>query len=65
MSIKEEAKIVKTQKMKDFTCITFRPDLEKFKMTSMDEDHYSLFAKRAYDMAGVVSSKVKVFMNDT
>jgi len=49
--------------MKDFTCITFRPDLSKFKMTKLDEDHIALFTKRAYDMAGIVSSKVKVTLN--
>lgn len=64
MSIKEEAKITKHSKLKDFTCITFRPDFSRFKMTHLDEDHVSLFTKRAYDMAGIVSAKVKVTLND-
>ncbi len=33
-------------------------------MTKLDEDHVSLFTKRAYDMAGIVSAKVKVTLND-
>ena len=40
------------QKKGDFVKITFSPDLEKFKMTSLDEDIVSLFSKRAYDIAG-------------
>lgn len=40
------------QKKGDFVKITFSPDLEKFKMSSLDEDIVSLFSKRAYDIAG-------------
>ena len=66
MSIKEDAIITdKISKEGDFTCITFRPDLEKFKITQLDEDHISLFTKRAYDMAGCISKKVKVYLNDS
>jgi DNA topoisomerase-2 len=32
-------------------------------MQNLDEDIVSLFTKRAYDIAGVTSSKVKVFLN--
>ncbi|XP_053219187.1 DNA topoisomerase 2-alpha isoform X1 [Podarcis raffonei] len=46
----------------DFTCITFQPDLSKFKMTTLDKDIVALMSRRAYDIAG--SSKgVKVFLN--
>lgn len=37
----------------DFTCITFSPDLKKFKMESLDDDFVALIKRRAYDMAGV------------
>lgn len=37
----------------DFTCITFSPDLPKFKMEKLDDDTVSLLMRRAYDMAGV------------
>ena len=37
----------------DFTCITFSPDLPKFKMEKLDDDFVSLLYRRAYDMAGV------------
>ncbi|XP_072229158.1 DNA topoisomerase 2-alpha isoform X2 [Leuresthes tenuis] len=46
----------------EYTCITFRPDLSKFKMSVLDKDTVALMTRRAYDIAG--SSKgVKVFFN--
>lgn len=46
----------------EFTCITFKPDLSKFKMSTLDKDTVALMTRRAYDVAG--SSKgVKVFFN--
>lgn len=48
----------------DHTCITFKPDLPKFKMTILDKDTVALMTRRAYDIAG--SSKgVRVFFNGT
>ncbi|XP_076851109.1 DNA topoisomerase 2-alpha [Brachyhypopomus gauderio] len=48
----------------DYTCITFCPDLAKFKMQTLDRDTVALMTRRAYDIAG--SSKgVKVFLNGT
>lgn len=61
MSQKAKAKITKAT-TKDFTCITFKPDLQKFGMSEIDNDHESLLRKRVYDLAGCVS-KVKVFLN--
>lgn len=46
----------------DFTCITFKPDLAKFKMSILDKDIVALMARRAYDIAGTVKD-VKVFLN--
>lgn len=48
----------------DYTCITFQPDLSKFKMTSLDRDTVALLTKRAYDIAGSTKG-VKVFLNGT
>nr|XP_046233630.1 DNA topoisomerase 2-alpha isoform X1 [Scatophagus argus] len=46
----------------EYTCITFRPDLAKFKMSILDKDTVALMTRRAYDVAG--SSKgVRVFFN--
>jgi DNA topoisomerase-2 len=49
---------------KDFTRITFKPDLEKFHMERMDEDFESLIKKRVYDLAGCVKG-VNVYLNGT
>merc|ERR1711971_1123954 len=46
----------------DFTCITFSPDLPKFKMETLDEDFVALLKRRAYDIAGVARG-VNVTLN--
>ncbi|XP_063044245.1 DNA topoisomerase 2-alpha [Engraulis encrasicolus] len=46
----------------DFTCITFHPDLSKFKMQALDRDTVAIMTRRAYDIAGVTKG-VKVFLN--
>ena len=53
----------------DYTCISFKPDLEKFKMQFLDDDTVSLLCKRAYDFAGTSNSngtkgpKLNVLLN--
>ncbi|KAF8771269.1 DNA topoisomerase 2-alpha-like [Argiope bruennichi] len=47
----------------DFTCITFYPDLAKFKMTVLDKDIVAIMTRRAYDIAGCARG-VKVILND-
>ncbi|XP_069814764.1 DNA topoisomerase 2-beta [Dendropsophus ebraccatus] len=46
----------------DFTCITFQPDLSKFKMETLDKDTVALLTRRAYDVAGSCKG-VKVMLN--
>ncbi|XP_034271655.1 DNA topoisomerase 2-alpha isoform X1 [Pantherophis guttatus] len=46
----------------DFTCVTFQPDLSKFKMTVLDKDTVALMSRRAYDIAGSAKN-IKVFLN--
>ncbi|GCB74640.1 hypothetical protein scyTo_0003731 [Scyliorhinus torazame] len=46
----------------DYTCITFRPDLPKFKMETLDKDIVAIMSRRAYDIAGTCKG-VKVFLN--
>ncbi|XP_076368660.1 DNA topoisomerase 2-alpha-like isoform X2 [Tachypleus tridentatus] len=46
----------------DFTCITFYPDLAKFKMEKLEKDLISLLSRRAFDIAGT-SRGVKVILN--
>ena len=47
---------------KDYTCITFSPDLKKFKMESLDRDTISLLTRRAYDIAACTRG-VTVYLN--
>jgi DNA topoisomerase-2 len=63
MSRKDNPVIVEKKATKDFTCITFTPDLKRFKMDRLDEDIVALFTKRAYDMAGCTDQRVKVQIN--
>ncbi|XP_068892543.1 DNA topoisomerase 2 isoform X2 [Tenebrio molitor] len=46
----------------DFTKITFSPDLEKFKMSKLDDDIIALMSRRAYDVAASTRG-VKVMLN--
>jgi len=41
----------------DFVKISFRPDLARFKMDTLDEDTVQLLSKRAYDIAGSMSNR--------
>lgn len=63
MSKKGEPEINEDASVFDFTCITFKPDLKKFKMQSLDKDIVALFTKRAYDMAGCTDRRVQVKLN--
>lgn len=57
-----KAKITKNARGEEYTKVTFKPDLKRFGMESIDEDTVSLLKKRVYDMAGTVRD-VKVFLN--
>ena len=46
----------------EFTCITFKPDLAKFKMSTLDKDTVALMTRRAYDIAGA-SKGIRVILN--
>ena len=58
----ESVPMIKESKSEDFTCVTFYPDLSKFKMDSLDDDTIGLFARRAYDVAASTRG-IKVFLN--
>jgi DNA topoisomerase-2 len=63
MSAKDEPVIGANLKGKDFTCITFKPDLAKFSMTHLEADTVALMTKRVYDLAGVTPRGVRVVLN--
>ena len=58
---KAEEEIIKSSK-DDYTKVTFKPDLARFKMTELDKDTVSLLTRRAYDIAGCTKG-VKVYLN--
>jgi len=64
MSKANDAKI-KPAAEKDFTRITYYPDLSKFNMTSIDRDIVALLSRRAYDIAASTLGAVKVYLNGT
>ena len=51
-------------KIKSSVKITFYPDMNRFGIDSLDNDHYNLFHKRAYDIAGATANKIAVFFNN-
>jgi len=64
MGDKGKAKITKYSG-KDFTKVTFYPDLKRFGMKTLDKDIVSLMKKRVVDAAGSTNKRCKVFLNDS
>ncbi len=64
MSVIEPPQISKFTGSSDYTCITFKPDLKRFKMQYLEEDTVALFGKRVYDIAGANKlGQLAVFLN--
>jgi len=63
MANEGKAKITKYSKKSGYVHITFYPDVEKFGISDLDNNHYELFYRRAIDLAGT-TPKVKVYFND-
>ncbi len=53
-----------SEEKEDFTCVTFEPDLKKFKMKTLDDDTVALLSKRVYDLAGTTPAQIKVYLNN-
>lgn len=64
MGEKGKAKITKYSG-KDFTKVTFYPDLKRFGMAKLDKDIVSLMKKRVMDAGGSTNKKCRVFLNDS
>ena len=65
MSIRSQPEISKFTGA-DYTCITFYPDLARFKMDFMDDDIVALLSKRVYDIAATntaAGKKLTVHLN--
>ncbi|OCH88973.1 type II DNA topoisomerase [Obba rivulosa] len=63
MSKMGKAKIAKNSRNEEYTRVTFKPDLKRFGMDSIDEDTVALLKKRVHDLVGTVKD-IKVFLND-
>ena len=63
MGSKDEPVISKASSKGDYTCVTFTPDLRRFKMDRLDDDIVGLMMKRVYDMAGISDKTLKVYLN--
>ncbi|KZT42853.1 type II DNA topoisomerase [Sistotremastrum suecicum HHB10207 ss-3] len=63
MGKRGKEKITKNTKGAEYTRITFKPDLARFGMDSIDADIEALLMRRVYDMAGTLKG-VKVSLND-
>lgn len=63
MSKMGKAKITKNARNEEYTRVTFKPDLKRFGMDSIDDDTVALLKKRVHDLAGTVKD-IKVFLND-
>ena len=63
MSISSKPKVTNYSKPNSYVQVNFYPDLEKFGITELDEDHISLFHRRAVDIAGISNSKLNVYFN--
>ena len=63
MSNTNKAKITNFNSGNNYVKVKFYPDLEKFGLTELDDNHYKLFYKRSLDILGVSSNKLKVFFN--
>ncbi|CAE7627527.1 top2 [Symbiodinium sp. CCMP2456] len=50
-------------KGKDFTAVTFEPDLQRFGMTHLEDDIVALMERRAYDVAASTRGRCEVFLN--
>ena len=60
MSKKTEPKITACKPSDNWTCVTFKPDLGKFGMETLEDDVVMLMRKRVFDMAGMLGKTVKV-----
>lgn len=58
-----ESPTIKSSKVKPFTRVTFRPDIERLGMTKIDDTMVALFKKRVYDIAAVTLESVRVRFN--
>ena len=55
--------ITKVKNKREYTKVTFKPDLAKFHMDSLDEDILCVLRRRVYDLCGTVKD-CNIFLNE-
>lgn len=55
--------VISDCKLKPYTVIKFKPDLERFGITKLDDDLIDMIKKRAYDLAACTDKQLSVFFN--
>lgn len=63
MSKVSKPRITKAKNKKEYTKVTFKPDLSKFSMDSLDNDILSVLRRRVYDLCGTVKD-CNIFLNE-
>ena len=63
MTEEEKPKVTKATRSKQYTEISFKPDLTRFGMKELDDDTIAIMKRRVYDVAGVTDDSVKVYWN--
>lgn len=63
MATVSKPKITKLKSKKEYTKVTFKPDLAKFNMDSLDDEFLSVLRRRVYDLCGTVKD-CNVYLND-
>lgn len=63
MSKVSKPRITKVKNKREYTKVTFRPDLAKFHMDSLDEDILSVMRRRVYDLCGTVKD-CSIYLNE-
>ena len=63
MSVVGKPEVTTLKNTKSYIKVTFYPDVARFGLKSMDNDHYNLFYRRTIDIAGMNENKLKVFFN--
>lgn len=61
-NMREKSKPIVKKATKKHTLITFKPDFEKFGMKDINDDHFKIIEKRAYDLAAC-NTNVKIYFN--
>lgn len=63
MSKVSKPKITKVKNKREYTKVTFKPDLSKFNMDALDEDILSVLRRRVYDLCGTVKD-CSIYLNE-